>query len=348
MQWLGGAVHLSLTFALKPLSRAFLSSWEHYLKVYAPLTMVFMGCCAWFFFRQLRFAPIVCVIGGLGAGLNMHFFSNACWGLGTWEVSAAMVFVALGILVSPDIRQLWIKAVLAGFSVGMVVMEGFDVGAIFSIYVGIFLLFYFLTSESRPVRGALKAVGIGALVVICAVLISASTLYTLVGTQLTGTGGAGQSEVDKEALYDFASQWQIPKIESLRVLIPGLFGYRMMDHTTSTNKASSYWGSIAEDPRVERLDSGNPKIPRAARRAIPWDCSLKFKIFWQEKISRRGGRSLTKSKRTFNGATPGPANTRGCWCACSRFLDWPAPFARLIRLSLPTSAGPPGFGAPPV
>ncbi|HUD82212.1 MAG TPA: hypothetical protein VMQ67_01865 [Candidatus Saccharimonadales bacterium] len=255
--WLGGAVPSSSP-SVSSLFASILSP-EHYLKVYAPLTMVFMGCCVWFFFRQLRFAPMACVIAGLGAGLNMHFFSNACWGLGTWDVSAAMVFVALGILVSPDIRQLWIKGVLAGLSVGMVVMEGFDVGAIFSIYVGIFLVFYFLTTESNPAQGALKAAGAGTLVVVFAVFISASTLYTLVGTQLTGTGGAGESDQDKEAHWDFITQWSIPKLESFRVFIPGLFGYRMQEFTTSTNKSGSYWGKVAEDPRIERLESSDSK-----------------------------------------------------------------------------------------
>ncbi len=256
--WLGGAVP-SASPSLSSLFASILSP-EHYLKVYAPLTMVFMGGCVWFFFRQLRFAPMACVIAGLGAGLNMHFFSNACWGLGTWDVSVAMVFVALGIIVSPDIPQLWIKGVLAGLSVGMVVMEGFDVGAIFSIYVGIFLLFYFLTSEPDPVKGALKAVSTGTLVVVFSILIAASTLYTLVGTQLTGTPGAGESQQDKEAQYDFNTQWSIPKLESFRVFIPGLFGYRLQEFTTSTNKSGSYWGKVAEDPRIERLESSDPKV----------------------------------------------------------------------------------------
>ncbi|HUD46676.1 MAG TPA: hypothetical protein VMR33_07590 [Candidatus Baltobacteraceae bacterium] len=255
--WLGGAVP-STSPSLSSLFASILSP-EHYLKVYAPLTMVFLGCCVWFFFRQLRFAPMVCVIAGLGAGLNMHFFSNACWGLGTWVVSAAMVFVALGIIVSPDIRQLWIKGVLAGLAVGMVVMEGFDVGAIFSIYVGIFVVFYFLTAESNPGKGALKALEAGMLVVVFAFFISASTLYTLVGTQLTGSSMAGENERDSEARWDFNTQWSIPKLESLRVFIPGLFGYRMQEFTTSTNKSGSYWGSVAEDPRVERLESSDSK-----------------------------------------------------------------------------------------
>ena len=66
----------------------------HHLKFYAPASMLFLGFGAWFFFRQLRFAPVVCALGGLGAGLNMHFLSNACWGLGQWNVCCGMVLIA--------------------------------------------------------------------------------------------------------------------------------------------------------------------------------------------------------------------------------------------------------------
>src|SRR5208282_4625031 len=100
----------------------------------------------------------VSIIGGLGAGLNMHFFSNACWGLGQWNVSAAMVFVSMAILVSPNIRPPWLKAALAGLAVGMVVMEGFDVGAILSLYVGFFMVFYFLRTAETPVQGIPKTI----------------------------------------------------------------------------------------------------------------------------------------------------------------------------------------------
>ena len=121
------------------------------------------------------------------------------------------------------------------------------------------MAFYFLTAEPSLAKGALKAVGAGTLVVICAVFISASTLYTLVGTQLAGTVSGGQNDRDSEARWDFTVQWSIPKLESFRVFIPGLFGYRLQEFTTSTNKSGSYWGKIAEDPRVERLESSDSK-----------------------------------------------------------------------------------------
>lgn len=233
-----------------------------YLKIYAPLTMLFLGVGAWLFFRQLGFAPPVCVVGGLGAGLNMHFFSNACWGLGQWNISAAMVFVTLAVVVSPSIRPLWVKGAIAGLSVGMVVMEGFDLGAILSIYVGFFIFFYFLTAETNPARRFLGVFRMEALVVVFALLISSSTLYTLttlVGTQIKGTTGAGQSAAEKKAHWNFTTQWSLPKLETLRLIIPGVFGYRLQDYITDTNRASAYWGKIAEDPHVDELESGNPE-----------------------------------------------------------------------------------------
>src|SRR5580658_7619001 len=148
--WIGGPSVESLNLSNICMG---LFSPVRYLKFYPPASMFFLGFGAWFFFRQLRFAPVVCALGGLGAGLNMHFFSNACWGLGQWNVCCAMILIALGILVSPNIRPLWLKAVLAGCSTGMAVMEGFDVGAILSVYVGTFLAFLYLTANEKfPVR----------------------------------------------------------------------------------------------------------------------------------------------------------------------------------------------------
>jgi hypothetical protein len=256
--WLGGA-NVAFPPNLSNICMAILSP-EVHLKIYAPLSMFFLGFSAWFFFRQLRFSPMVCVIGGLGAGLNMHFFSNACWGLGEWNVCCGMIFIALGILVSPDIEKLWIKGVLAGLSTGMAVMEGFDVGAIMSLYVAAFLLFLFLSTESDLFTGARKTIFVGALLVFSAVMIALSTIYTLIGTQIAGTADAGPSEQDKAGRWQFMTQWSIPKLETLRVIIPGLFGYRLDVYTTSPDPSAYYWGRVAEDPLLGNLESSNPLV----------------------------------------------------------------------------------------
>jgi hypothetical protein len=257
LYWIGGATPSSSP-AFSTLLQTFLPP-QIYLKIFMPLSMFFLGFGAWLFFRQSGFAPGVCVVGGLGAGLNMHYFSNGTWGLGTWAISAAMVLVALAVIVSPIIRPPWVKGALAGLALGMVVMEGFDAGAILSLYVGMFIVFYFLTAAPNPARGIARTLGMGTLAVLFALLISCSTLYTLVGTQIKGTTDVGQSPEEKQAHWNFITMFSFPKLETLRLVIPGVFGYRLQDYITDTNKASAYWGKIAQDSRVDELESSNPQ-----------------------------------------------------------------------------------------
>ena len=157
LYWIGGATASSSPAFSTLLQTIFPPT--IYLKIFMPLSMLFLGLGAWLFFRQSGFAPAVCIVGALGAGLNMHYFSNSTWGLGTWAISAGMVFVALAVIASPAIRPSWIKGALAGLCAGMVVMEGFDTGAILSLYVGVFIVVYFLSVAPSPARGIAKAIG---------------------------------------------------------------------------------------------------------------------------------------------------------------------------------------------
>jgi hypothetical protein len=223
---------------------------EILLKIYAPLTMLLLGLSVWLCFRELGFHPIVCLLGGLAAGLNMHSFSLACWGLGQWIISFAMVFLAIAALVSKSIKRGWIRGILAGTAVGFVIMEGFDVGAINSVYIGIFGLFAGIVGEKISGRALIKSALVVAIVAIFASLTASHTLFTLVGTQLNATTLAQQETMTKEERWMFITQWSLPKKEVLRILIPGIFGYRMVDGENRLTE-KSYWGAVAQSPGYE-------------------------------------------------------------------------------------------------
>jgi len=262
---------------------------EVYLAIFTPLTMLLLGFSAWVLFRQLKFAPMVCVLGALAAGLNMHCFSNACWGLGTWNIAISMIFLAVAALVTDSIRQTWIKAVLAGLAVGMAVMEGFDSGAIMSVYLGIFLVFFCWITGSTVAKRLIQSAWVGVLVVFFSGLIAASTLSTLVRTQVSGVARAGQTAEEKKNNWFKATMWSLPKLESLKVIVPGIFGYRMDEFSTPPDpflaswgkmggwperflqglgdKSSAYWGRVGEDPLLTALadlDSSRPSVRAAA------------------------------------------------------------------------------------
>jgi hypothetical protein len=254
--WLGGqepAASPSLAKAILTLV-----SPVGFLKIFAPLSLLFLGFSAWLFFRQLQFSPMVCVLGGVAAGLNGHFFSIACWGQGKWNLAAACMFLAMAAMYAKSIPKVWEKAVLAGLAIGMVIMEGFDVGAILSVYFGIFIIFHAFNDESSVLVKFVNALVAETLVIVFAAFIAAHTILSMVSTQIEGVAAMGQEAETKQSRWNSATQWSLPKMETLQVVAPGFFGYRLSGNIDQKDHSSSYWGLIGQDPRLAGLGSDDP------------------------------------------------------------------------------------------
>lgn len=219
-----------------------------FAKFHAPASLLILGLCAWLFFRQLRFRPWICLLGALAAMLNMDSFSYACWGLPTVSTAPGMVFLALAALHGADRGHPVLKAALAGMAVGMGVMQGFDVGAIFSLYVAAFTFFLVWIQPGATPGKVLKGIGRVALVAVFAVFLAAQALATLIETQIQGISGMQQDAKTREDRWNEATQWSLPKAETLRLIIPGLFGYRM-----DTPGGGNYWGAVGQDPAIPGL-----------------------------------------------------------------------------------------------
>lgn len=222
-----------------------------FAKFYAAYALLLLGLSAWLFLRQLGLRGPVCALGGLAAALNTGFFSYACWGLGTTVLCIASTFLALAALVTPATQRSWLKALVAGAATGMAVMEGFDVGAILSLFIAAFTVFLALDGAwSDPRRWGLGVVRV-AVVGLMAAFIASYALTVLIGTQVKGVVGMEQDAATKARRWDDATQWSLPRIETLRVIIPGLFGYRM-----DTPAGGNYWGRVGERPGVLARHSG--------------------------------------------------------------------------------------------
>jgi len=215
-----------------------------FAKFYAPLAIFFLGICAWTFFRALKLSPLAATLGALAAALNSAFFSDACWGVASHQIAFGMDFLALALIVSnsPETpaRIRWTRLALAGFAVGVNVTEGADVGAIFSLLVAAFVFYMALTEKSVSVlnkfsRGIVRV----SIVAVFAGFIALQTVLTLVSTNIQGVSGTQQDAATKAAHWDFATQWSFPKVETLGIVVPGLFGYRM-----DTPDGGNYWGVI--------------------------------------------------------------------------------------------------------
>jgi len=232
-----------------------------FLKIVAPLSLILLGLSAGYFFRQLKLAPLACVLGGLAAALHSDFLGNACWGQISRPLSLAASFLALGLTENAGGWRGWARIMLAGMVVGWGVMEGFDVGAIFSIFVAIYLVFRSLAGgPGAPVRKLADGVIRVAVVAGFAGFIAVQTIHGLVGTQIINVKGMGQDQKTKTERWDEATMWSLPKKETLALVVPGLFGYRMQGIGPDPGDGSYYWGAIGQTPGWETHHQGNPRF----------------------------------------------------------------------------------------
>lgn len=224
----------------------------YFSKFWAAIALFILGCGAWFCFRQLGFNAVACALAGIATPLSSAFFSTACWGVASQQVAIGMNFVAVGLISSLERIsgrfQRIARLALAGAFVGVGIMEGFDNGAIFSLFVGSYAVYNSISSGGGGM-GKRLVTGIGhtAVIAICAALVSAQVLFSLITTQIQGVAGTAQDSQTKEQKWDWATQWSLPKKEVLAWVVPGLFGYRM-----DTPDGGKYWGAIGRDPAWDR------------------------------------------------------------------------------------------------
>ena len=246
-----------------------------YSKFYLPIVLFILGIGAWVFFRQLKLSPLAATLGAMAIALNSSFFGNACWGTTPQEVAVGMVFLALALVManSDETRPLicWSRLALAGMAVGISVMEGADNGAIFSLFVAAYVFFTALFEAGAPiVMRIVRGIGRVAIIAIFALFIAAQTVTALIGTFIVGVSGMGADKNAETPLehWDWATQWSIPKKETLGIIAPGLFGYRMdtpkdmMNSLTNMYQGGEYWGGVGRTPAIDRFfDSGSKGSP---------------------------------------------------------------------------------------
>jgi hypothetical protein len=264
LNWLGtnaGSVSPSITAVLGILLGPVLFS-----KFYAPVSLLLVGLGAWFLFRELKFSRTTCVVGGLAAALNSDFLATACWGVASQPICFALGYFALGLVANAEHRP-WARIPLAGMAVGLGVIEAADIGAIFSVFVAAWIvahaLFHEGTIAQRVARGGIRL----GLVAGFAGFMAASAVTALVGTQIKGVVGMAQDEQTKAMRWNEATQWSVPKRETLGLIVPGLFGFRMdtpmflPDDMQKSHAAGAYWGFGGRDAAWESYLKSDRKGP---------------------------------------------------------------------------------------
>ena len=255
LNWLGGtgpSASPNVTIALSSVCGPLIFS-----RIYAPFTLLFLGLSAWLCFRQWKLSPAACLLGGLAAALNSDFLSTACWGVASQPLSFGLDFLALAALADESSPRRWLRVALAGLAIGLAVMEAFDIGAIFSVVVAAFVVYQAWAGGGAAPRKLAAGVLRLAVVVAFAAFIAISAVSSLIGTQIKGVAGMGQDAESKAQRWDEATMWSLPKAETLSLLVPGLFGYRM-----DTPEGGNYWGRIGRHGAWDRYFASGKQEPR--------------------------------------------------------------------------------------
>jgi hypothetical protein len=253
-------------------------------RFYCPFVLLVLGVCSWFAFRLLGLPPAAACLVSLATMLNSSYFSTGCWGIGSVVVTIGATFVAIGLVASPRFRRQWTTYIFAGFAIGMGVMEGYDVGALYSVCLAA-LIFYLTIMErilpdsslatktsdgekSAALSGsnqkpaiastAFKTIARVAIVGICAGIVAAHSVSSLVSTQIKGVAGVGEEKQSEAERWSFATQWSMPKREALAILIPGVFGFRQRP---APNDGSDYWGLIGSSLIWDSYFAGGKQGP---------------------------------------------------------------------------------------
>jgi len=287
-----------------------------FAKWYQPIVLVLLGLAGWVFFRTLKFPQPVCVLGGLALALNGDLFSYTVWGLPSVALGATGALLAMAAVIHAMRETGWrlvAWGALGGIGLGQGVMESFDVGGIFSLYVAAFVVVAALNRpavKALPAQMGLKGASVLALVVAASTLMAWHTLDNLFRTEGKGIAARAQlseqisaveayfdneiakvqgrmditpeqavagmallnerkkEQVDflKRQPYDYATQWSLPPVESLRMVMPGLFGYREPNHgwlNYPLNEEQRYWGRVGQDPSFERIQDRKPRFDSA-------------------------------------------------------------------------------------
>jgi hypothetical protein len=86
-------------------------------------------------------------------------------------------------------------------------------------------------------------------VAVFAAFIASAALSSLVGTQIQGMAGMSKEERTKQEQWEWATQLgSLPKLETLGVLVPGVFGYGMANFNESQPPEAAYWGKSGRHP----------------------------------------------------------------------------------------------------
>jgi hypothetical protein len=136
------------------------------------------------------------------------------------------------------------------------------------VFIAAFVFYEaFVVEEGTVAAKLVRGISRVAVVTFFAGVISFQMLSGTVQIFVQGVAQTPNNEETKAQHWDFVSQWSLPKTETLGLLVPGLFGYKMdtpqnmMPQFQKWYEGGVYWGGVGRSPELDRyFDSGSKGV----------------------------------------------------------------------------------------
>ncbi len=222
---------------------------QYYNTVLFTLCTFLVGAGMYLFCITLGIKPLASFCGSCSLMLSGPFITAVYSGHSGTFIMWAFLCLALWLVTWGVYTRNVLALGWSGICGGIGVRSQLDIGFIIVLFFFAWLVYIIWQTRAKKVWLKLSA-GL-AIAVVAGFLFSASSIYSLMGlaSESTGEGTAVTTERTPEEQWNWATQWSLPKIETLTFIVPGFFGW---GHTVP------YWGSIGRDARWP--ESGFPRF----------------------------------------------------------------------------------------
>jgi len=217
-----------------------------------PFAVFLVGLGFYLFCLSLDLKRLAAFTGAASIMLSGDFISSTYSGhFGKFFMWVYLCFAIW--LLTAGIRKRNVLLLLwAGICGGIGVSSQLDVGFIIVMFFFAWTVFLIFQTKNQKKWIKLSA-GLG-IACVAGLIYSASTIYNLMGLAGSAAGkSSGTKDTRSKAeIWNWATQWSLPKAETLTFVMPGFFGFGLPD--------SPYWGKIGQDARWPTQHIGFPRF----------------------------------------------------------------------------------------
>lgn len=160
---------------------------------------------------------------------------------------AALYFIEKTVRASSRVRVLW--ALIAGGSIGGMLLEQQDVGLFWGIFIGAYALFRSIQQYGKS--DWLGYAGVFLPIAVAALLLTGPSALVMYKTNVTDIASVENTNSQSaEKKWNYITQWSFAPTETLDIVAPGLMGWKTGD------PEGPYWGSIGQSAEWTQTGQG--------------------------------------------------------------------------------------------